>query len=47
MNNNNTFNLLVLPIGVSLIDIGPVVDNQLSLELQIMLRLHDMSIQHK
>ena len=44
MNKFDTFERLVIPIGVILIDIGPDVGNWLSLEFQILFHLHDLRI---
>ena len=44
MDKVDTFNQLVLTIGVSLIDIGPNVGTQLSLEFKLLFRLHNMMI---
>ena len=41
MDEIDTFDQLVLPIGVSLIEIVPDVVTRLSLDLQILFRLHD------
>ena len=38
----DTFDHILLPIWVRLIDIGPDVGTQLSLEFQIMFHLHDL-----
>ena len=38
----DTFDQLVLPIGVSLIEIGPDSGTRLRLEFQILFRLHYM-----
>ena len=42
MDKVDNFERLVLSIKVSLIDIGPDVGNQLSLEFQLLFHLHDL-----
>ena len=42
MNEVDTFGRLVLKIGVCLIDIGTDVGTRISLELQRLLRLHNL-----
>ena len=42
MDKVDTFNWIVPPIVFSLLEIGPDVGTQLSLELQILFRRHDM-----
>ena len=42
MNEVETFGRLALKIGVSLIEIGPDVGTRINLELQLLLRLHDL-----
>ena len=44
MDEVDTFDRIVLPIGVSLIDIGPDAGNKISLELQLLFRLHNLRI---
>ena len=47
MDKVDTFDRLVLPIKVILIDISPDVGTWLILGLQILFRLHDLRIQLK
>ena len=42
MEEVDTFDRIVIPIGIRFIDIGPDVGTQLSLEFQILFRLQDM-----
>ena len=47
MENFDTFDRIVLQIGVSLIDIGSDVGTRLSLDFQILLCLQNMRSQYK
>ena len=47
MEESDTFDRIVLPIGVNLINIGPGAGTQLSLELKLLFRLHNIRIQQK